>query len=1037
MDLLDFMNNIKQMLEEDNKQLEQCVQERKTREVEKEARRVEKEKDLTFILEKLGEIQDSLAILKAVRGDETDLAPPRGDQGEDSLRAGNTTVETAATLLQGALHLESPRLSEMSFKVPWDVSRPLLITPSASPPPRSLTSKVDVAPPPPKRQRLTSVSRSSSLRRSVSVSDAGIDIQKEREASRARLLDTWSQLAERYSRPLDEDDIVDIRTGEIVKDNGFWRTTRQFRFGEVLAPDSREENVADESEDEDGIDELDAFPEEHDFLEDVFARGLQKVSAPDEGSGDEDDLEDFLEAEQRRKEEFGSDIEEEELAVSSGQPAERTHPDISNELVNELEDEDEDEETVGGSHDVPGTSSSYDSAAEYSGSEDELDNWEPTEASRVIVACEASESLSVDEGSGFESEIEIVDEPPSFPQILSLRKRTPATQLQSPPHSYTSSVDQPITGCIEISLPPPPSTPARSAGPQAARQARSTLCFAPEKQPIKIPKYHITTAQQRANNSLEVIDITDDDEETESQSYTAAPSPSPPPSPPLSPIKRVRSRLVPEVVITTPPPRMSRIKDTIGESPSKPKSTSPVKSTKQTIISEALSKTASPMKTPRKTMPLVPGLKASPAKKPTQKTESTETLKKSEMVPSSRKRLPSRRTPSSLHEDQERDKRNRNPSAPKRTLSPEIGDRPASPDLSTVRSSARRASSSPPNTRVSRKRKRSSSQHEKHAHPSTPEKLSKEATGARYRPSTPERSSGSHRQPQRSNSKSGRPTPAADVDSSSSDEEDRRDRHATRRSASVSMTMQSTQPPFSTPQHPPGAYPPVADPRAQQIITSAMQQLAALLWTPPTHSNSSALMYPYTPTHHRYSSVGPSLMHSTPNHPHPYPFSFDPSFSRATLPPSSPEPPSSPVKPRERKKSLVSRSHSRGRRVSFCVNDSREESDSGSSASEQLQLTSKQRRGRKDRSLSPQQSQNKGKGKAVERFISLSESEEEGDHDESWTNFSRAKSARAQTPGPETPVKEGASSSSSRLRLLNKGTSKRRANNQHHGGSND
>ena len=242
----------------------------------------------------------------------------------------------------------------MVFKIPKDVSRPPLNTPSASPPHRVPPSRIDVASPS-KRQ---CPSRSSSLHRSVGASDSDLDIEMEREASRARLLDTWSQLAERYSRPLDEDDIVDIRTGEIVKDNGFWRATRRFGFGEVLAPEYQEETATDESGDEDGVDELDAFTEEHDYLEDVFLeRGLQR---PPPKSSNVDfeygyDLKEFLEAEERRKEKYGSDLEEYE----------------------ESEGEEDDAQNL------PGTSSTV--CSEDSDSDDELDNWAPTEASKVDI----------------------------------------------------------------------------------------------------------------------------------------------------------------------------------------------------------------------------------------------------------------------------------------------------------------------------------------------------------------------------------------------------------------------------------------------------------------------------------------------------------------------------------------------------------------------------------------------------------------------------------------------------------------------------
>lgn len=299
----------------------------------------------------------------------------------------------------------------MVSKIPKDISRPPLITPSASPPPRAPPSRTNVASPS-KRQYLSSVSRSSSLHRSVGASDSDLDIQTKREASRARLLDIWSQLAERYSRPLDEDDIVDIRTGEIVKDNGFWRATRRFGFGEVLAPEYQEETATGEPGDEDGVDELDAFIEEHGYLEDLFlARGMQRPLSKSSNAQFEcdDDLKEFLEAEERRKEKYGSDLEEDivvEKRSSTHYPPE-TH-DLHEDDVEEYEESEGEEDETGIAQDFPGTSSPV--CSEDSESEDELNNWEPTEASKVDIAQdEVPETLFVDEHSDSESEVEIVE----------------------------------------------------------------------------------------------------------------------------------------------------------------------------------------------------------------------------------------------------------------------------------------------------------------------------------------------------------------------------------------------------------------------------------------------------------------------------------------------------------------------------------------------------------------------------------------------------------------------------------------------------
>ena len=115
--------------------------------------------------------------------------------------------------------------------------------------------------------------------------------------------------------------------------------------------------------------------------------------------------------------------------------------------------------------------------------------------------------------------------------------------------------------------------------------------------------------------------------------------------------------------------------------------------------------------------------------------------------------------------------------------------------------------------------------------------------------------------------------------------------------------------------------PPIPDPRAQLIITQAMHQLSALVstpWTPPPDSS----FIPRTPSPRHQSRRADSIF-DTPNHSHPYPYSYFPNFSLATPPESSPELISSPEKlsslgPR---KSSMARAGSRTRRrqVSFKI----------------------------------------------------------------------------------------------------------------------
>ncbi|KAF9454793.1 hypothetical protein P691DRAFT_770315 [Macrolepiota fuliginosa MF-IS2] len=885
----------------------------------------------------------------------------------------------------------------MSFKLPGQNPRPPLITPSASPPPQSWSVRNDAAPPC-KRQRVASVSRSSSTstRLSVSAAESTLDIQKEREASRVRLLDAWSQLAERYSRRLDEDDIVDIRTGEIVKDNGFLRATRKHNFGEALAPevvggDGGYDSQAEEVSEEEGADELDALPEEHDLLEDIFTKSLRPSpsTVQNGGSGDRNDLEEFLVAEKRRKEEYGSDVGEEELDLP---PIARGREVLSPSPVADDGFSDDDEDCS--VHERPPTSSSvYESAREESLSGDELDNWEPTEATMVVLTNDEQHSPP-DEESEYESEIEIIESPaPPHKAAQHEKKRTPPAQLQTPPNSH-SDTNPPYT------MPSPPRLPSPQLPidiPPAQRIKDNTTSSL--KSRTKVPK--VQPPPLRAPTP-EVIDITDSENEDPAPgliqtSYSPSPSPPPPPSPPVRARSRAQS-IVPQVVISTLPPRLAQSKDT--SSGPKSQSNSPVKRVKKSLP-ELLPKT-------------------SPAKKPTPKPKSPQLPKKSHKATGSKSANglgPHKIQPEPL--DEGRDAfGGGSPVVNFRKFNPEIRERHITPVLPADKPPRPRTGETLPTSRTqtSHKRKRSSSEHEPNISPKAPEKgtaITKPRKSAAGRTS--------NNSSQRSLSKPKHASPSdEDGDSISDTEQDQR-HHAPRRfaSASASSSTQSHYTPHTTPMHHSGTYLPFGDPRVHEILADTMQRLAALHWA-PTHPGPSGQVHPYTPTHQRFSSVGPNFMYSTPDHLHPYPFSYDPSFSKATLPPSSPEPPSSPVRPRERRKSLVTRSRSRGRTVSFRIEKGESQSESEEEPKSLLSETLKAASSRhqaQDRSRSPRPSRGKGKAKAIVQHSSTSGSESESDH-----SSEEEKPTRARTPGPEPRRKERAmpisvpSSSSSRPR---------------------
>jgi hypothetical protein len=207
-----------------------------------------------------------------------------------------------------------------------------LITPSASPTPMYRTSD---GPSPSKRPRLTSSSTPSGSSSSISTPPAfsnqtyytantstnadGTELHDARRASSFRVLNIWSQLAERYNRPLAQDDIVDLRTYNIIKDRNVIRSTpHQYDIGYFGDVDGGTETP---TTDEGSEDELDGFAPGADIsdeleMERVNREGLVPVGEMD--PADAEDLRLFLEAENHRRQMFGSEGEEEEECGEEG-----------------------------------------------------------------------------------------------------------------------------------------------------------------------------------------------------------------------------------------------------------------------------------------------------------------------------------------------------------------------------------------------------------------------------------------------------------------------------------------------------------------------------------------------------------------------------------------------------------------------------------------------------------------------------------------------------------------------------------------------
>lgn len=189
------------------------------------------------------------------------------------------------------------------------------LTPSASP---------SVAPPdrpPTKRPRLRSTPSScvSATPSTSNDSTSSADVDSARRASTLRVLNVWAQLAERYNKRLDEDDIVDLYSGTIIKDRGVCRSaSREYHFGHIAHPDGDPEGDQDQedSEQDDDDDELNGLPPSEATDDDVpiskkeLLRGVPPLSS----TTDAEDLREFLDAEKRRKE-LAEEEEDEDLPL--------------------------------------------------------------------------------------------------------------------------------------------------------------------------------------------------------------------------------------------------------------------------------------------------------------------------------------------------------------------------------------------------------------------------------------------------------------------------------------------------------------------------------------------------------------------------------------------------------------------------------------------------------------------------------------------------------------------------------------------------
>ncbi|KAI0292714.1 hypothetical protein BC826DRAFT_409575 [Russula brevipes] len=328
----------------------------------------------------------------------------------------------------------------MSTKSPHRTERRhvFLAHPASSPGPRHVTRPPNYPhelPSPSKRQRLSSTPSSSSLPSTPSRDDSTVDFYQARFESTMRLRDAWSQLAERYARPLDEDDIIDLREGKILKDRGVMRNFHTpVNFGDISIPDEPSNNASSEaggvqSEDEEDFDEIDAFSHRsvcvpNQLEAQRLGAQLRRVRPLCElDSDDEDDLNEFLEAERQVREEFGPIDEDfsKDLAQLEDDVEEDGNDDEVIEVLGSSDEEDEQQDLS----QMFTTSGQEDGDSE----DDELGHWVHDESNAIY---EVVRTPAPSDNYSDNEVIEIFDTPPSSPPP------------SSPPPSSLSPLSSPL-----------------------------------------------------------------------------------------------------------------------------------------------------------------------------------------------------------------------------------------------------------------------------------------------------------------------------------------------------------------------------------------------------------------------------------------------------------------------------------------------------------------------------------------------------------------------------------------------------------------
>ncbi|EFI27180.1 hypothetical protein CC1G_15005 [Coprinopsis cinerea okayama7 len=837
--------------------------------------------------------------------------------------------------------------------------KPPLVTPSASPPPsRPYLPK----------QPSSAPSATSSSHRSASVSSAqqrsrvsatpkphqtpapstgqtpspeDIDFQQKRQASALRLLDVWSKLAERYTRRLDEDDIVDIVSGRIVKDNGVLRKSKTVWFGngeKTHGEESGEDEDEEEEEDgeeragddghQDDDDELDAFADVDDGGDEEEDREGDQEEEEEEvleikgkvdpvppvtpqNPLDAADLKEFLETERLRRDVLGSEPEDDPVDPNAldndGTDAYGTggsdiydvdYADV--EVDVETPKQKTEKSTVRRSRGVPPVGESD--------SEDEL-NFNLAEEA-IPEDIQEPEYLASSTDSDDEIEIvKIVQRPPPKPKAspafkAPIVKADHQTQLQTPPLSRTSM--QPTFSSLAdelFSTPPPQEEPSIDAPPETPEIPIASTSFKPAKSTPRTPKAQKSQPKDIPSTSKAQKPIC----------ATSSPFPKP----------KVPGKLVPEVVIERQTPFEGASHHSMNSVERRP-GTSPTKGELRRERLREEKREGAPEDSTPTTSASTPKASRGPT------ASSVNTKFPTVDIPSIDKRPDSMNEDHPVAEPSSRRKR-------KRSIPPSAspGETLAGPSRFPQHSVA------------------SSSKVQLTSYRDPDPNVSEGGSPTRAKDA---RKSIQQRSPRKRRSKSRpRPSPSEDADDSGSESETLQhpnhfypyySQHPPNPTYPYAQPLYppppppgpsqytrgfTPMPPPNVPQHGRG-YTPMPDPHSDYFVSQVASRVVAALWNPgamPPHFGPPPGQPPFTPSssHHRMSH---HYNYATPPHQHyPYPPYHHPDFSRATAPPDTPSERESSSCRSEggRKKSIVHRSRSKGRAVSFKPSTDRKRRD--------------------------------------------------------------------------------------------------------------